>query len=89
MIAHEVVTIRVARGGEFAPLVIPLPKDIAEVIKYEKGDQVWIYTDGERVYIEKLEDPELWQENKHQRIKSYNKFNTDCRLREIDGSRKY
>jgi hypothetical protein len=25
IIAHEVVTIRVARGGEYAPLVIPFP----------------------------------------------------------------
>ena len=59
VIAHEVVTIRVARGGEYAPLVIPLPKPIAEVMKYVKGDQVRIYTDGERIYIEKLEDPEI------------------------------
>jgi len=52
-------TIRVARGGEYAPLVIPLPKSVADAMKYEKGAKVHIYTDGERVYIEKLEEPKI------------------------------
>lgn len=59
VLAHEVVSIRVARGGEYAPLVIPLPKSIADIMKCEKGVKVHIYTDGERMYIEKLQEPEI------------------------------
>lgn len=59
IVAHEVVTIRAARGGEYAPLVIPLPKNVADAMKYEKGNKVHIYTDGERAYIERLEEPKI------------------------------
>ena len=59
VVAHEVVSIRVARGGEHAPLVIPLPKSVGDAAKCEKGIKVHIYTDGERIYIEKLEEPKL------------------------------
>ena len=56
IIAHEVVTIRVARGGDYAPLVIPLPRSVADTVKYDKGIKVHIYTDGEQIYVKKLED---------------------------------
>ena len=46
-------------GGEYAPLVIPLPKNVADAMKCEKGSKVHIYTDGERAYIEKLEEPKI------------------------------
>lgn len=59
VIAHEVVSIRAARGGDYAPLVIPLPKSIADAMKCDRGLKVHIYTDGERMYIEKLEEPEI------------------------------
>ena len=59
IVAHEVVTIRVARGGEYAPLVIPLPKSVADAMKCEKGTKVHIYTDGERLYVERLEEPKI------------------------------
>jgi hypothetical protein len=59
IVAHEVVTIRVARGGEYAPLVIPLPKSVADAMKCEKGIKVHIYTDGERLYVERLEEPKI------------------------------
>jgi hypothetical protein len=48
-----------ARGGEHALLVIPLPKSLADAMKCEKGTKVHIYTDGERAYIEKLEEPKI------------------------------
>jgi hypothetical protein len=57
--AHEVVTIRTARSGDYAPLVLPLPRSIADAIKCDKGDKVHIYTDGEKIYIERLEEPKL------------------------------
>jgi hypothetical protein len=47
------------QGGEHAPLVIPLPKSLADAMKCEKGTKVHIYTDGERAYIEKLEEPKI------------------------------
>ena len=56
IIAHEVVTIRNARGGDYKPLVIPLPRSIADEVNFDKGVKVHIYTDGEQVYIKKLED---------------------------------
>jgi hypothetical protein len=59
IMAHEVVTIRAARGGEYAPSVIPLPKSVSDAMKFEKGTKVHIYTDGERVYVEKLEEPKI------------------------------
>jgi hypothetical protein len=41
------------------PLVIPLPKPLADAMKCEKGTKVHLYTDGERAYIEKLEEPKI------------------------------
>jgi hypothetical protein len=29
-------------------------------MKCEKGTKVHLYTDGERAYIEKLEEPKIW-----------------------------
>ncbi|HKG86697.1 MAG TPA: hypothetical protein VKA95_00110 [Nitrososphaeraceae archaeon] len=59
IVANEVVTIRVARGGNYAPLVIPLPRSIADAMKCKRGIKVHIFTDGERGYFEKLPDPKL------------------------------
>ncbi|MFZ0896748.1 MAG: hypothetical protein WAZ77_19785 [Candidatus Nitrosopolaris sp.] len=59
ILAHDVVTVRGARGGEDAPLIVSIPKDIAEAAKCNKGEKWQIYTDGERIYLEKLAEPFL------------------------------
>jgi hypothetical protein len=54
-----VVTIRGARGGEDAPLIMSIPRAIVNAAKYKKGDKVQIYTDGERTYLERLAEPKI------------------------------
>jgi hypothetical protein len=59
ILAHDVVTIRGARGGEDAPLIMSIPRAIVNAAKYKKGDKVQIYTDGERTYLERLAEPKI------------------------------
>jgi hypothetical protein len=59
ILAHDVVTMRGARGGEDAPLIVSIPKDLAEAAKCNKGEKWQIYTDGERIYLERLAEPKL------------------------------
>ena len=59
VLAHDTVTIRTARSGKGAPLIMSLPKEIADAVKFKKGDKVRIYTDGQKVYIDKFEIPEI------------------------------
>jgi hypothetical protein len=41
------------RSGDYAPLIIPLPRSIADAIKVKKGDRLGIYTDGDRIYLDR------------------------------------
>ena len=59
ILAHDVVTMRGARGGENAPLIISIPSPIVKAAKYKKGEKIQIYTDGERTYLERLAEPKL------------------------------
>lgn len=59
VLAHDVVNIRAARSGEFAPLIISIPKAIANAMKIKKGEKLRIYTDGQRIYIDRFEKPEI------------------------------
>jgi hypothetical protein len=59
VLAHDTITIRTARGGKGAPLIMSLPKEIADVMKFKKGDKVRIYTDGQKVYIDRFEISEI------------------------------
>jgi hypothetical protein len=59
ILAHDVVTMRTARGGENAPLIISVPSPIVKAAKYKKGEKMQIYTDGERTYLERLAEPKL------------------------------
>jgi hypothetical protein len=36
VLAHDVVTMRTARGGENAPLIISIPSSIVKAAKYKK-----------------------------------------------------
>jgi len=45
-LAHDVVSLRVARSGAFAPMEVSIPKPIITAMKLKKGDKLRIYTDG-------------------------------------------
>jgi antitoxin component of MazEF toxin-antitoxin module len=51
-LADDIVTIRTSRTGEGdLPLIVSIPKEIAKIMKFEKGQKVEILTDGDQVYI--------------------------------------
>jgi hypothetical protein len=59
VVAHDVVTIRAATGRENAPIIISIPKAIANAAKVKLHDKVHIFTDGEIIYLTKLEEPKI------------------------------
>jgi hypothetical protein len=59
VIARDVVRIRGATGEENPPLIVSIPRKILNAASIRKGDEVRIYTDGTRIYLEKLEEPEI------------------------------
>jgi hypothetical protein len=59
VLAYDVVTMRTARSGDNAPLIISIPSAIVKAAKYKKGEKIQIYTDGERTYLERLPEPKL------------------------------
>jgi hypothetical protein len=59
VLAHDVVGIRGAMGGDNPPLIVSIPREIATAAKLAKGDRMQIFTDGESVYLKKLEDPKI------------------------------
>ena len=59
VLAHDVVTIRGAMGGDNPPLIVSIPRDIASAAKLAKGDRMQIFTDGESIYLKRLEKPEI------------------------------
>lgn len=59
VIARDVVRIRGATGEENPPIIISIPRKVLNAASLRKGDEVRIYTDGDRIYLEKLEEPEI------------------------------
>jgi hypothetical protein len=59
VIARDVVRIRGATGEENPPIIISVPRKILNAASLRKGDEVRIYTDGARIYLEKLGEPEI------------------------------
>lgn len=59
VLAHDVVNLRGAMGGDNPPLIVSIPREIATVAKLTKGDKLQIYTDGEQVYLRKYEGPKI------------------------------
>jgi hypothetical protein len=59
VIAQDVVRIRGAMGEENPPIIISIPRKILNAASLKKRDEVRIYTDGARIYLEKLEEPEI------------------------------
>jgi hypothetical protein len=59
VLAHDVVNIRPARSGDYPPMIVSIPKKIVDVMKLEKGEKLRVYTDGERIYLDRFEPPTL------------------------------
>ena len=55
VITHDVISIRPARSGDSPPMIITIPKKIVEAMKLKKGEDLRIYTDGEKIYIDRFE----------------------------------
>ena len=47
----EQVTIRVARSGDKPPLIVSIPRSIADKAKLEIGDTMLMFTDGDKIVI--------------------------------------
>ena len=56
VLAHDTVSVRVARSGPFAPMEVSIPKDIALVMKLKKGEKLRMYTDGIKIYLDRFQE---------------------------------
>ena len=54
VVAHGTANARPARTGNNAPIIITIPKEIVEAMKIKKGETLRLYTDGEKVYIDRF-----------------------------------
>jgi AbrB family looped-hinge helix DNA binding protein len=59
VIAYAHSKLRAARGGENPPMIVTIPKEVAEKAGLKIGDDVQILTDGEKIVVRKEEVPEL------------------------------
>ena len=59
VIAHDVVKVQTARSGKYPPMIISIPRDIASAMKLKKDEKIRIYTDGERIYLDRFEEPKI------------------------------
>ena len=59
VIAYAHSKIRAARGGDNPPMIVTIPKDVAEKSGMKLGDDIQILTDGEKIVIRKVEVPEI------------------------------
>ena len=55
----EQVTIRTARSGKNPPLIISIPRNIADKAKLDIGDTMLMFTDGDKVVITRSEMPKV------------------------------
>jgi hypothetical protein len=64
ILAHKAVTIRAARAptkeeGKLPPLIVAIPKVIANAANVKQADQMIMYTDGNRIYLDKIQEPKI------------------------------
>ncbi len=55
----EQVTIRAARSGKNPPLIVSVPRNIADKAKLHIGDTMLMFTDGDKVIITRPEMPKV------------------------------
>jgi antitoxin component of MazEF toxin-antitoxin module len=56
---HDIVNVRPARSGDSPLMTVTIPKQLVEVMKLKKGKKLRIYTDGERIYLDRFEQPTI------------------------------
>lgn len=59
VIAYAHSKIRAARGGDNPPMIVTIPKEVAEKSGMKLGDDIQILTDGEKIVIRKTEVPDI------------------------------
>ena len=59
VLAHTTVTIRPARTGDNPPIIISVPRKIVDVMKLKIGEDLRMYTDGEKIYLDRFEETTL------------------------------
>jgi hypothetical protein len=59
VLAHTSVAIRPARTGDNPPIIISIPRKIADVMKLKIGEDLRMYTDGEKIYLDRFEEPTI------------------------------
>lgn len=59
VLAHDVVSVRLARSGESAPIIVSIPKKLVDIMKLKHGEKLRIYTDGEKIYLDRFEEPTI------------------------------
>jgi hypothetical protein len=64
ILARKAVTIRAARAptkeeGKLPPLIVAIPKVIANAANVKQADQMIMYTDGNRIYLDKIQEPKI------------------------------
>lgn len=46
-------------NGDYPPMIVSIPKKIVDVMKLRKGEQLRIYTDGEKIFLDRFEEPTI------------------------------
>ena len=64
ILARKAVTIRAARAptkeeGKLQPLIVAIPKVIANAANVKQADQMIMYTDGNRICLDKIQEPKI------------------------------
>lgn len=58
-IVRSLVNVRAAKGGENPPMIITIPKNIANAFNLELGETLDILTDGEKIVLKRTEITKL------------------------------
>jgi hypothetical protein len=59
VLAYDVISDRAARSVRGAPLIISIPKLMVDAMKVKKGHRLRVYTDGEKIYLDRFKEPEI------------------------------
>jgi AbrB family looped-hinge helix DNA binding protein len=58
-IVRSLVNVRAAKGGDNPPMIITIPKNIANAFNLELGETLDILTDGEKIVLKRTEITKL------------------------------
>jgi AbrB family looped-hinge helix DNA binding protein len=58
-VVRNLVNVRPAKGGDNPPMIITIPKNIANAFNLELGETLDILTDGEKIVLKRTEITKL------------------------------